>query len=112
MRIVCLILFLFLTSCEDEGLVTQTETFGNPFWLKVGQSVRLQPDNLQLGFQQVMNDSRCPSDVVCVWEGIADLQLWLLKPGSNPVYFKASIYGYVTQSDKVVKLLLTRWAIE
>ena len=89
----------FLVSCEDENLVIPTQSLDNPFTLKVGERIRLYPDNLQVGFQKVISDSRCPSNARCIWEGIADLQLWLLKPGLDTVYVKASIRGYVTKSN-------------
>ena len=40
--------------------------------LKVGQSAALG-EEYQLSFQSVASDSRCPSDVQCVWAGEAAL---------------------------------------
>ena len=41
------------------------------FKLKVGQRVTLKGTRLQIKFISVANDSRCPSDVTCVWAGNA-----------------------------------------
>lgn len=98
-RVLSLLVLLLLISCEDNLSVVRDETFNDPFSLKVGETVRLQPDNLIVGFQKVINDSRCPSNARCIWEGIADLQLWILKLGLDTAYVKASIYGYVTKSS-------------
>jgi hypothetical protein len=37
--------------------------------LTVGQSVRLHPGYTVLRFLGVAGDSRCPREVVCIWEG-------------------------------------------
>jgi hypothetical protein len=42
---------------------------GTPFKLVVGQSARLETEGLQILLAGVPADSRCPTDVVCVWAG-------------------------------------------
>jgi hypothetical protein len=58
---------------------------GQPFTLKVGNQVRVAhpkaKDRLEIRFLRVSEDSRCPSDVVCVWEGNAQIQLELALEG-------------------------------
>lgn len=44
---------------------------GQEFELAPGQSARATPDGLVVTFQGVEEDSRCPVDVQCVWEGNA-----------------------------------------
>lgn len=46
-----------------------------PFDLGAGASAVIPADRLRLSFQQVRNDSRCALDVVCVWEGDAEVVL-------------------------------------
>lgn len=48
---------------------------GEPFWLRVGQTVNIVNQPLQITFREVLQDSRCPSDVVCIWEGEVVLAL-------------------------------------
>lgn len=43
--------------------------------LRHGQQVLITDGLLRLTFAQVMEDSRCPADVTCVWEGNATIQL-------------------------------------
>jgi hypothetical protein len=54
---------------------------GSPFRLGVGESVKIQSSELELGFDEVLEDSRCPADVICVWAGTARLRAWLRAPG-------------------------------
>ncbi|MDH3457612.1 MAG: hypothetical protein OER90_12310, partial [Gemmatimonadota bacterium] len=44
-------------------------TVGEEFQLAVGERVSIPEENLWLRFLGIASDSRCPSDVVCVWEG-------------------------------------------
>jgi hypothetical protein len=44
-------------------------TVGEEFQMAVGERVSIPEENLWLRFLGVDSDSRCPSDVVCVWEG-------------------------------------------
>jgi hypothetical protein len=42
---------------------------GQEFSLMPNQSVSIESESLELRFQKVINDSRCPVGVTCVWEG-------------------------------------------
>jgi hypothetical protein len=49
---------------------------GQPFRLAVGESVSVRGASFALGFEQVLDDSRCPADALCVWAGDARLSAW------------------------------------
>ena len=49
---------------------------GQPFRLGVGESASVQGAAFSLGFEQVVEDSRCPADALCVWAGDARLRAW------------------------------------
>jgi hypothetical protein len=42
---------------------------GEEFTLRVGQSAAITELNLWMRFNRVVDDSRCPANVSCVWEG-------------------------------------------
>ena len=50
---------------------------GREFNLKVGERVTIKGTKLRIRFVAVENDSRCPSDVTCVWAGNAAVRLEL-----------------------------------
>lgn len=54
---------------------------GQPFDLGVGQTQTLD-DGVRVTLTAVSEDSRCPTDVVCVWAGNAALQI-VLRTGSG-----------------------------
>lgn len=53
------------------------------FEIAVGQEARLEGTSIVLRFGGVANDSRCPSDVQCVWAGNA-LVVLSLRQGEGP----------------------------
>lgn len=62
--------------------------------LAPGESVTIGDQGLVIGFEGIATldgfhlDSRCPSSVVCVWEGNAETDLWATLPGHERVGFQ------------------------
>lgn len=52
---------------------------GQEFTLAVGQSAVVE-ENVRLTLKSVTDDSRCPVDVTCVWEGDAKVSVDVLTP--------------------------------
>lgn len=52
--------------------------------LRIGQPVVLAEEDLTLQLTEV-KDSRCPSQVQCIWAGYATVTLAIAQPGSEPV---------------------------
>lgn len=51
--------------------------------LDIGASARL-PDGSQLTYMELVNDSRCPPDVRCIWAGNAEIRVrWTPEKGSS-----------------------------
>ena len=71
--------FLFLLLVEVAGCNNPTASDQTPdsallpasreIVLHYGDDVRLEGSVLRKGFGEILEDSRCPVDVVCVWEG-------------------------------------------
>jgi hypothetical protein len=51
--------------------------------MKIGESVTL--NDLRLTFRSVEGDSRCPTDVVCVWAGDGEIALRIEQGGKAAV---------------------------
>ncbi len=56
------------------------------FALRVGQEARVGAQLLRIAFIAVDNDSRCPSDVMCVWAGNAAVRVGVAS-GTGPTVF-------------------------
>ena len=72
---------LFVSACHDR-LASPSIPVPSEFTLATGQHVTIAPDQVEIGFRKVDGDSRCPTNVVCFWEGAAGVQLWL-KPATR-----------------------------
>ena len=66
-----------LTAKTHSDGALQVVRLSREFKLRAGQRVTLKGTRLRIKFAAVENDSRCPSDVTCVWAGNAAVQLQL-----------------------------------
>jgi hypothetical protein len=64
---------LFLAACASGGANTPSPTpaLNEEFTLAPGQMASVTGTNVRLTFDRVSEDSRCPMDVNCIWEGDA-----------------------------------------
>lgn len=68
-RVLVLLLSFVVVGCKSTT-GPDTVVFGQPFWLKVGESMTF-PDGNWMLFSRLVSDSRCPIDAVCVSAGDA-----------------------------------------
>lgn len=75
------LLALVAVACGSVVAVQQPR-LGQEITLALGESVRLADADLRVGFDAVLEDSRCPRDegIVCVWEGDAVVAVTLAAP--------------------------------
>jgi hypothetical protein len=73
-----------LRAPEAPGL-SRSVDLGDSFDLGVGESATLKNEGLTVTFNGVDEDSRCPSDVDCFWEGDAEVNVTISKPGYTPL---------------------------
>ena len=65
-----------LAACGRDG---SAATFNAPIQLAPGQSALFDAENLEVKFVGIDSDSRCPSDVTCVWAGEVVVRLTVRK---------------------------------
>ena len=64
---------------------------GVPFELKLGQQALIDSEDIAVSFADVVGDSRCPSDVVCIWQGQATISVSVKVGGAGPREFMLTI---------------------
>lgn len=67
--------------------------FGKPFGIKIDQTAFIESEDVRIKFVDVTEDSRCPSDVVCVWEGQATILLDAVLGSEDVNRFHLTIRG-------------------
>ncbi len=77
---------LTLVSCKttNQSSYSQTQNtnysnFSEPIQVRFGEQLHFK-DNLEVTFQNVLNDSRCPQETHCVWQGNAEIILTIKNP--------------------------------
>jgi hypothetical protein len=92
---------LLLTACEEENAASPGNSFqlDEPVTIAIGESATLQPDNLKITFTSLIEDSRCPTEVVCVWEGRAVVGLTFTKGNETVIDSLATISSAPTPPD-------------
>ena len=99
--IICFI--LLSTGCSANGEVKGN--LNEELTLRIGQTMRISEENLTIEFLEVMEDSRCPKNVNCVWAGRAVVrvritysgpaqELLLTQPGLTDEYSKEDFQRY------------------
>ncbi len=73
-------IFLLLVSCT--GTDELKTGLGQEFTLSIGQSAQIEGENLQVRFEEVLEDSRCPTGATCIWEGRVSLAVEIKDNGS------------------------------
>ena len=72
---ITLFIFVLLASCKDLSPIKVAPELGEVFELRVGNSVTMANSDITIIFEDVTDDSRCPTSVECVWAGEAKLSI-------------------------------------
>ena len=65
---ISIISLIFITGCIQPDSIVNVK-LDVPFQLKIGQVGFLKSEQIKIFFLNVTEDSRCPSDVDCIWSG-------------------------------------------
>lgn len=65
--LLCLLLLIPI-GCK-KTTPADTATLGQEYQLAIGQTISFSQTDLMITFKEVIEDSRCPSDVICIWAG-------------------------------------------
>jgi hypothetical protein len=89
--------FSIITAAQAQGASTAGAVvpaeLDKPFKLKVGQQAAIDSEKIAISFLNVTEDSRCPSDVVCIWQGQASIKISAEANGTDAGQFVLTIGG-------------------
>ena len=75
---------LAIAACTKKDNTDPAFKLDTPFLLNQADSIPWEDDSaVQVRFNRVLGDSRCPIDVMCVWAGLAEVELTFSQPGST-----------------------------
>jgi len=87
----------FLVWMVGCGKTVTTPSLDEPFVLKPGQAATVQGAGLTVTFDAVEQDSRCPVDVACVWEGDATVKVSIVQPPREKQVFELHTAGSLSR---------------
>lgn len=89
-------LTLFLAACDADmdpsGQPGVQAVLNEPFTLAAGQTAVLTEESLTVTFLRVLEDGRCPIDLLCISAGNATLSVHAKLAGRPPVILKPMLY--------------------
>ncbi len=78
---------VFVWQCLLSGASFAQESshpkLGEEFELAVDQTAQITAENISVTFQELLEDSRCPIDVTCIWAGLAEVSLQVSVSGQE-----------------------------
>lgn len=101
---------MLASGCGENAPGTVNASPGQRFELKAGQKGLISGEELGIRFLEVVHDSRCPKDVVCIWAGEVTVtveityreslhQKTLVKSGAAEEYVSTDFQEYEIQFD-------------
>ncbi len=75
-----LIIFIAVTGCDD----IISADLNEEFFIGLGQKAEVRESGLEITFDRVIDDSRCPKGVECVWAGNGKVELTIHFSGEDP----------------------------
>lgn len=67
-------LLIILSACKNP-LTHELHDYGDEFELTLGDTVIVGVDKIPVEFIDVLEDSRCPSNVTCIWSGNGKVEI-------------------------------------
>ncbi len=102
MKKITLIIFLFFFVM---GISQNAQSPKISIKIPLGETITIE--NHQIKFVKVLEDSRCPKDVTCIWAGRAKVLVEVTEEGKEPLQ-KELIFGQIKQGEsKDVSLFST-----
>ncbi len=103
MRNVIFILILFVTV----NVISQGDSKVSPkITIKILLGETIQLENHTITFKKVLEDSRCPKEVTCVWAGRAKVLIEISKNGKE-AFEKELIFGQLMEGESSDMTLFT-----
>jgi len=99
LRVLTPLVFLAACAAGGSGPSSPTPAVNEEFTLAPGQTAVVNDAKISLTFESVSEDSRCPSDVQCIWEGDAVVVL-KVKTTADEVTREVHTQGGETRARK------------
>ncbi|MCC5631512.1 hypothetical protein LC613_27585 [Nostoc sphaeroides CHAB 2801] len=83
-------------------------SLNTPFYLKYGKTAYLPSENIEIKFSKVIEDSRCPTNVTCIWQGQVIIELDIIK---NDLQVSTLMLTLIPGSDSLPIQFLGKYSV-
>jgi hypothetical protein len=99
-----LVLIGIFRGCQEE-VPCNTFSLGEPLEVYLGETVTDCGKELSITFLELVSDSRCPTKVQCVWQGMVEVKLSINIQGRESTFNLSSEpdYGEKIPNSKVIE---------
>ncbi|MDR2204609.1 MAG: hypothetical protein LBE36_00370 [Flavobacteriaceae bacterium] len=105
------ILAVSLLNCKSQNLETKSENpknseinsekkLGEIIYFEEGENLFLKDCEMNITFNRIVEDSRCPKGVQCVWAGVAVAELTLMGIYTRPATVQISSMDFPNKNYK------------
>jgi hypothetical protein len=84
--------FLFLAGWMQQSCDTKEVALKQEFKLKVGQEMLVKEAGIKVSLEAIVEDSRCPTGVNCIWAGNGKVSIKLSKAKSDSASVELNTY--------------------
>lgn len=102
---------LCLTNCQTQKIDSEKSSSeniesqnGRSIILNQGEFKKIPNTNLTAKYIQITEDSRCPEDVTCVWQGLAKVEIELSSDTARPQVIELSTMDFEGSNAKQTKV--------
>lgn len=88
------------------------QTGKDEFSVRYGREVTIPGTIATLGFEQVTHESRCPADVVCIWEGQVTLMLGVTIGDGPTTPLEVTLRGGVSEPVTIQGVTLRLFRVD
>jgi hypothetical protein len=82
------------------------------FKIKYGQELTVKGEDLKIKFDSLLDDSRCPTDVKCVWEGDAKILISVRRARAKESHLELHTNQNFTRAGKYQKYTIKLIALD
>jgi len=82
------------------------------FKIKYGQELTIKGQNLKVKFDSLLDDSRCPTDVKCLWEGDAKILISVRRGRAKESHMELHTNQNFTRAGKYQKYTIKLVALD
>ena len=90
--------------CSDSSVNPQMKSFilSDTLQIKYQETLVNEEEDISIKFDELLSDGRCPIDVICVWEGDAELKFTFFSNTLETVKFNLHTAGNYFIKDTAV----------